>query len=485
MANSEKTTRRAPEVTVRRAPESTALRAPESTVLRPRHADPALKAGGKAKQPQPSKRSGGLSRGTRRPPKARKPRQVRFASMVDAVRILVEPLGAKVRKLSGVVSMLGWVLFGLMVFCWVLAVWFGWVEFGYATVVLALILAISVLFCLGRLRLDVRLEVDPLRVSVGDSAAAQLTVTNKTKAPTLSLGAELPVGLAVARYTIPPLAPSGEHSELALIPTQRRGVIDVGPVTTQRGDPFRIFRREVEWTQRYELFIHPRTVMLDSLGSGLLRDLEGRTTNDVSMSDLEFHTLRPYEIGDDRRYIHWRSSAKLSEASGQDMFLVRQFLDTRRSHVAVLVDVDPASYSNEEDFELAISAGASIAVRALTDKMDLTIVAGKHAAVQPPPHTALDTFSRAEFQPYSLTQAANWLNQLASDVSSVVLCTGTNATLQLFLQAKAYLAPEIGVVALQAHQGAQVGLREANEITIVTMGALVDLSRAVAAGVAA
>ena len=102
-----------------------------------------------------------------------------------------------------------------------------------------------------------------------------------------------------------------------------------------RGDPLGLVRRTVRWTDVTELFVHPRTVSLESLGAGLLRDLEGETTQDLSMSDLAFHALREYQPGDDRRYIHWRSSAKAGR------LLVRQFLDTRRSHLSVVVDTDP------------------------------------------------------------------------------------------------------------------------------------------------
>ena len=61
------------------------------------------------------------------------------------------------------------------------------------------------------------------------------------------------------------------------------------------------------------------------------------------MSDLAFHALREYQPGDDRRYVHWRSSAK------HGRLLVRQFLDTRRSHLAVVVDTDPGYAGGEDD----------------------------------------------------------------------------------------------------------------------------------------
>ena len=123
------------------------------------------------------------------------------------------------------------------------------------------------------------------------------------------------------------------------------------------------------------------------------------------MSDLAFHALREYQPGDDRRYIHWRSSAKAGR------LLVRQFLDTRRSHVTVLVDTDPEQYRSgrgktgrtdrepsatcspptppppsRSDVETAISVGSSIMVRVMLDEQDATIVCGstrRSAEVRP------------------------------------------------------------------------------------------------------
>ena len=140
---------------------------------------------------------------------------------------------------------------------------------------------------------------------------------------------ELRVGAAVARFNLPSLASGRQHDELFVIPTSRRAVVEVGPARTVRGDPLGLLRREVAWTGVTELFVHPRIVGLDPLGSGLLRDLEGQSSNDISMSDLAFHTLRDYAAGDDRRYIHWRTSAR----TGQ--LMVRQFVDTRRIHATI------------------------------------------------------------------------------------------------------------------------------------------------------
>jgi hypothetical protein len=392
----------------------------------------------------------------------------------------IAPVREKVAAGLAVVSELGWTLVGATAVCWFVAAWFDWQEFAYLAAFGLILVVVCILFTIGRLKLEVHLELEPTRVVVGESAAAQLALTNLAATPVLPFGLEVPVGQAVAKYTTPVLAPGAEHSEIAVIPTGRRGVINVGPVRSQRGDPFGVLRRELAWTGVIELFIHPKTVALEPLGAGMLRDLEGRTTNDVSMSDLAFHTLREYEPGDDRRYIHWRSSAKMSAAAGTSKFMVRQFLDTRRSHIAVILDVNDSAYADPDDFELACSAGASIAVRALTDDMDLTLVCGQYAVTQPPPHTALDTFSRAELCATTLTESVGKLNQIAPDVSVALFVTGSQAEFSQLVKAKAYLPPEVATTGLVAHQRADLALREVAGMPVMTVGNLRDLPRLMA-----
>ncbi|MDO4783463.1 MAG: DUF58 domain-containing protein [Propionibacteriaceae bacterium] len=392
-------------------------------------------------------------------------------------RAAARPVIAPVARLFGAVSRLGWTVLVLCAASWFAAFRFGWTEAATLAAMLLVTFAVACLFVIGRQQLAVSLDIDPLRVRVGESVAARCQVTNTARGPMLPLGLEFPVGLSVARFTLPGLGAGASHDEVIVIPTSRRGVITIGPVVTQRGDPFGLVRREVTWAQPQEVFVHPRTVMLEPAGSGLLRDLEGYTTNDISMSDLAFHTLRDYVPGDDRRYIHWRSSAKLSGASGASRFLVRQFLDTRRSHIAVVVDVAESSYHTPEEFELAVSVGASIALRAITDEMDLTVVCGGHAVDRPPPYLALDTFSRAEYQDWDLPGAVGQLNRLSPDASVVILVSGGQADFADFLRARAYLSPEVTVFAVSANEEGGMNLQQSAGITVLTVGRLADLPK--------
>ena len=420
------------------------------------------------------------------PPRLR-PKQApsRLRTWTRSVVRYTKPVWSRVGSALSIVSPLGWTVILLTAVSWVLAVTVHWLEFAYVTVFLLVILVIALVLSLGRLKLGVRLDVDPRRVTVGDTAATRVEIVNQASTPLLGLSVEIPIGESAARYHLPTVPPGGHCEEVTLIPTSRRAVITVGPVISQRGDPFNVFRRQVAWTPAIELFIHPRIVALESLGSGLLRDLEGQATNDVSTSDLAFHALRPYTPGDDRRFIHWRSSAKLSATAGMDAFLVRQFLDTRRSHIAVIVDVDATSYASQAEFELSISLGASVAVRALTDDLDITVLCGHHAAVRPPRQMALDTFSRAGMETYTLAEETSALVKAASDVSQAIVCTGSRCNVGTLLRTKSMLPQEVRVIALRSDQGASVGLRQAGGMDVITVGMLADLPLALSAEVMA
>jgi hypothetical protein len=113
---------------------------------------------------------------------------------------------------------------------------------------------------------------------------------------------------------------------------------------------------------------------LTVFAGGLTNDLDGATSQQLSMSDLAFHALREYVPGDDLRHVHWRSSAKAGE------LLVRQYHETRRGHVTVLVDGSASSYRRLRDFELAVSVGASIALRSVRDDFDTYFRCGPHIA---------------------------------------------------------------------------------------------------------
>lgn len=387
-----------------------------------------------------------------------------------AVLITVKPIVRVLRRSTSVVAPLGWKVLGVGAGCWLLGWWFGWQELLVMAAAAWLLLGLCLLLTIGKARLEVHLVADPQRVRVGDPAAGSVKVKNISRTPLLPIGLELPIGQGAARFTLPFLAPGSESEELFVVPTSRRGVVNVGPALTVRGDPFGLLRREVAWTDTLDIYVHPVTVHLDSLGAGLLRDLEGQTTNDISLSDLNFHALREYQAGDDRRHVHWKSSAKANK------LMVRQFQDTRRSHVCVVVDSNVRSYAQPDDYELAISAGASIAVRTRKDEQEVSIFAGEHAATNAKGSRTLDVFSRAELGATGLHALARRANRVVPDVSIVFLITGSETPFVELQRAANDFPFEVRVLGLHVDPSKPTGARAGRGITLLTLQRLGDLA---------
>ncbi len=373
------------------------------------------------------------------------------------------------RMVRRVVTPIGWAVFATTVLAWALGWQLGWREPMVLAAGCVLLIVMSLLFLIGRATLRVNVILQPRRVSVGAPAAGQVAVTNVSPRRMWPIRLELRVGAAVARFNLPSLPSGRQHDELFVIPTTRRAVVEVGPALTVRGDPLGLLRREVAWTGVTELFVHPRIVGLDPLGSGLLRDLEGQSSNDISMSDLAFHTLRDYAAGDDRRYIHWRTSAR----TGQ--LMVRQFVDTRRIHATIVVDGDPASYATEEEFELALSAAGSIAVRAIQDEQQASIIASHEAVADGTIQQILDGLTRADFGDDSLAALAGQVLRTAPDTSIAILISGSVPEFAVVRRAAAAIPVEIDTVALRVDPAADPGMTTVGTMTVLTLRALNDL----------
>jgi uncharacterized protein (DUF58 family) len=389
-------------------------------------------------------------------------------------------------RVRSTVTPAGWAVLGLGLVLWLLGWRGGWVELMAAAGVCVATVLLCLPFLVGRSPLGAEIELAPERVTVGDRALGQLRVRNVARTRVLGTRVELPVGRAVAEFRLPSLAPDEQHDELFSIPTRYRGVVDVGPTSSVRGDPLGLFRRSAAWGEAKELLVQPPLVNLETLGSGFLRDLEGQVTNHLSSSDVAFHTLRDYVPGDDRRFVHWRTSARTGR------LMVRQFVDTRRSHAAIVIDTDPASYAPTEEpgnpendeFEVAVSAAASLAVRILRDEQTLTLVAGTRRLPSSTGRSALDSLTRVMPDPAGhLDSAAQVLSGPAADASIIFLVTGSGATVGDMRRATRGTASDVRVVAVRARLGGTSAFRESGGLTLLELAQLPDLAGLVRAAV--
>lgn len=382
----------------------------------------------------------------------------------------------RVERGLGVVQPLGWVVLVLAAAGHVLAATLQWREAAVLALACTALLLLAVPFLLGRTAVSVDLRLQPDRVAAGESVAAGVLVTNTADSRLLPTTLEVPVGSALHSYRVGGLGAGQTHEESFTIRTERRGVIEVGPARTRRGDPLGLFSRDVVWTPVREVLVRPHLLPMEPLGAGLLRDLEGVTTDAVSQSDLAFHALREYVPGDDLRHIHWRSSAKVMASTGESSLLVRQYLDTRRSHATIVVDDRLAVWSDPEDFETAMAVAASIAVRAVLDEFDVSFVCGDHASSGAGGQVALDAVCRAGHGEVGIVDAARRAAAVAADTSLVFLVGGRDSEFADLMRGAAAFAPEVSRYAIVVDPEGSSRVTETGGLPVMHLADRADLA---------
>jgi uncharacterized protein (DUF58 family) len=247
-------------------------------------------------------------------------------------------------------------------------------------------------------------------------------------------------------------------------------VIAVGPAVSVRGDALGLLRRQVRWTEVTQLYVHPRTIRLAGASTGVLRDLEGQPTRDLSSNDVSFHALRPYVPGDDRRYVHWRTSARTGA------LMVRQFEETRRTHLALALSATPADYLDPEEFELAVSVAASLCIQAVREERPVTVCVGSRVMPPAPGQRLLDGFAGVRAaDDAGLLRSSLAAAAAVPNASVAMLITGSVPDAAVIRRAGTTFPPGIRVLAVRAHRVGSVGLAALGGVDVATLPALADL----------
>jgi uncharacterized protein (DUF58 family) len=332
------------------------------------------------------------------------------------------------------------------------------------------------------------------RVLVGEPASGSVAIANPKRRRILGVTVEVPVGSALAAVTMPSLARGAVFEHEFAVPTGRRGVVQIGPVRTVRADPIGLVRRELIWTEAQELYIHPRTIGVPSTTTGFIRDLEGNPTRQISNSDVSFHALREYVPGDERRYIHWKSTAKTGR------YMVRQFEETRRSHLVIALSLAAADYAGDEEFELAVSVAGSLGVRAIRDARAVSVVVGERtpdfakrkvfAVAQLSTLTRsrlLDDLSLIEREESALgvRDVARVVSEQVAGISVAFLVCGSRPTAAELRAASASFPVDVEVVAIVCDPEVVPGFRRVPGLSVLTIGYLEDLQKSLARSAAA
>jgi uncharacterized protein (DUF58 family) len=418
-------------------------------------------------------------------------------AIVAVVRVLTSirrGIARVFRSLSTVVTPLGWTVLAVTPLCFLAGYGLGWTELVIVAWTLTALLVAAGVYLLGRTSLRVELELPRSRVVVGQPATARIRVHNSASRRSFGMAVEVPVDAGLAALTVPGIAAGGTHEAEFAVPTAKRGVLSLGPARTVRADPVGMVRRELDLTPTTELFVHPRTAAIPSASLGVVRDLEGTPTRDLTSSDVSFHSLREYVPGDERRHIHWKSTAKTG------IYMVRQFEETRRSHLVVGLSLAAGDYAGDDEFELAVSVAASLGIRALRDGRSLSVVVGERTPAFAKRKVfevrSLSTLSRSrlldDFAGLDREESSLHLPDIARvaaakvpAISVAMLVCGSMPTPAQLRSASSQFPLGVEVTAIVCDPTAVPGFRRLAGLTVFTVGYLEDLQKALARSAAA
>lgn len=200
---------------------------------------------------------------------------------------------------------------------------------------------------------------EPRVLHVGDQARVDLQVAcTGRRGGLVELVEPIGGGRLRARFVLAS-RPSGESTVLAYrLPADRRGPLVLGPTRVTAADPLGLARRRWVATAPDTVLVRPRVhpVRPPVIGAGRRLASEEPRLPKEQVPDVagEFLAVRPYEVGDEPRRVHWRSSARADE------LMVRQLVAARPGRSIVVLDTRAAAGPDAASFERAVEAVASI-----------------------------------------------------------------------------------------------------------------------------
>jgi uncharacterized protein (DUF58 family) len=234
---------------------------------------------------------------------------------------------------------------------------FGVYElFVFGTALVALLVVTAIVVGITRLDLEVARELHPPMVHAGAPSRVDLRVRNRgrRRTPVLRLRDEVS-GTRGARLLLGPLEPDDSARAAYRLPTDRRGILTIGPLDVVLGDPFGLTEVALPGAGISELTVFPHIDQIAAVPHTTGDDPHGGADHPsvLGRAGEDFYALRHYVVGDDLRRVHWPATAH------HDELMVRQDELPWQGRATVLVDVRAATTS-PESLELGISAAASI-----------------------------------------------------------------------------------------------------------------------------
>lgn len=239
-----------------------------------------------------------------------------------------------------------------------------------------------------RLQIGCARHSEPGVAVVGSTVEVVLTLTNRSllSTGTLQLEDQMPPHLAgKARFALAGLRPQESRSVVYRLTDVRRGRFTTGPLRIDITDAFGLVELVRDFSGHSELVVTPQFEALTGPTLAQARDAgDSAGWYAVAGNGAQDYSIREYRFGDDRRKIHWRSTARVGAP------MVR--MDERPWHgrATVMLDVRRAGHAlapaptaeegpntdprQRDSLEWAVSAAGSVAVHMLAAGRDTGLV---------------------------------------------------------------------------------------------------------------
>ncbi|MFE0191787.1 DUF58 domain-containing protein [Streptomyces sp. NPDC058989] len=209
--------------------------------------------------------------------------------------------------------------------------------------------------------------LSPARVPAASESRVRLRMENISRLPTgvLMLQDRVPYVLGPRpRFILDRVEAGGRREVSYRVRSDLRGRYPLGPLQLRLSDPFGMCELTRSFSASDTLTVVPRTEPLPAVrlagevagyGEGLQRSL-------ALAGDDDDIIPRDYRHGDDRRRIHWRSTARRGE------LMVRREEQPQKARCTVLLDTRELAHPGggpDSAFEWAVTAAASTAVHLL------------------------------------------------------------------------------------------------------------------------
>lgn len=237
----------------------------------------------------------------------------------------------------------------------------GVIELFVCGVITLAVVVAAVIYVVGRrLRLQVRRRIQPPKVHAGTASRVDLSLSNRgrRRSPVLAIHDRVS-GTHGARLQVAPLGSEATARAAYRLPTEKRGVVTVGPLEVEITDPLGLSRTRLVAAGVSELMVYPKIYAVTPLPQSDSIDPFANSFQTIVLgrSGEDFHALREFAPGDELRRVHWPSTARFDE------LMVRQEEQPSLGRVTLIID-NRSSAMTDDALDLAATIAGSISVAA-------------------------------------------------------------------------------------------------------------------------